>query len=49
MLPRKIDTITLLGLGASIYDWVNLTHKDAADNIEVGTIKNVGHLIQHDA
>ncbi len=48
MLPRQVDTVTLLGLGASIYDWVNVTHKDFSDQGEVWTINAGGKLFRHD-
>ena len=47
-LPRKIDSLTILGLGASIYDWVNITHQDFADQDEVWTINAGARLFRHD-
>lgn len=48
LLPRKINTVTLLGLGASVYDWINLTHSEFEDEGEVWTINSGGRLFRHD-
>lgn len=48
LLPRKIDTLTIVGLGTSVYDWVNVTYKEFEDPGEVWTINAGAKLFRHD-
>jgi hypothetical protein len=40
--------LTILGLGASVYDYINLAHRDCANLGEVWTINAGGVLFRHD-
>jgi hypothetical protein len=48
LLPRKIDTLTIIGLGSSCYDWVQSTHRNFEDQGEIWTINAGGAVFRHD-
>lgn len=47
-LPRKIPKVTLVGLGASVYDWITFTYADFPDQGEIWTINAGGPIFRHD-
>jgi hypothetical protein len=47
-LPRKLKTVTIIGLGASVYDWVSRVHDEFDNDGDIWTINAGGALFRHD-
>ncbi len=46
--PREIDKLTIVGLGASVYDFVNHTWLNFEETGEVWTINSGAMIFRHD-
>jgi hypothetical protein len=48
VLPRKIDKLTIVGLGKSVYDWVNYQWLNFEPEQEIWTINAGATVFRHD-
>lgn len=47
-LIRPVETVTMIGMGASVYDWVSNVHDEFLTNGEIWTINSGAALFRHD-